>query len=152
MCEALPPTLEKSTRWLGVMDHAGWQSFIFLRPAVCIWTPLGALSRTARPIRFHFPGCDFGSIFLGLAGCIRTHPAAIFMTWGPHFETHELFFGSFLELRARPAKPVGHFGSLSGKMCEASHKWRSNWRSKWDVFQYIFNICFTLWVLLRELG
>ena len=40
------------------------------------------------------------------------------MTRGPYFETHELFFGSFLELRARPAEPVGHFGSISGKRCE----------------------------------
>jgi hypothetical protein len=48
-----------------------------LRPAVCIWTPLSDLSRTERPISFHFPGCDFGSIFLGPAGCIRTHSATI---------------------------------------------------------------------------
>ena len=123
-----------------------------MRPAVCIWTPLSDLSRTERPITFHFPGCDFGGIFLGPAGCIRTHSAAILMTRGPYFETHELLFSGFLELRARPAEPVGHFGSLSGKRCETNHKWRSNWSSKWDVFQYIFDICFTLWVLLRELG
>ena len=125
---------------------------LFLRPAVCIWTALSDLSRTERPISFHFPGCDFGTIFLGPAGCFRTHSAAILMTWGPYFETHELLFGSFLELLARPAEPVGHFGSLSGKRCKQSHKWRSNWSSKWDVFQYMFDLCFTLWVLLRELG
>ena len=28
----------------------------------------------------------------------------------------------------------------------------SNWSSKWDDLQYIFDIFFTLWVLLRELG
>ena len=114
-----------------------------MRPAVCIWTRLRDLSRTERPITFHFPGCDFGSIFLGPAGCIRTLSAAILMTQGPYFETHELFFGSFLELRARPAKPVGHFGSLSGKRSEKSHKWRSNWRSKWDIFN-----TFSIFVLL----
>ena len=37
------------------------------------------------------------------------------MTRGRYFETHELLVGSFLELRARPAETVGHFGSLSGK-------------------------------------
>ena len=85
---------------------------------VCIWTPLSDLSRTQRPITFHFPGCDFGGIFLGPAGCIRTHSAAISMTRGTYFGTHELLFGSFLELRARAAEPVGHFGSLSGKRCK----------------------------------
>ena len=61
---------------------------------------------------------SLGEYFLGPAGCIRTHSAAILMTRGSYFETHELFFSSFLELRARPAEPVGHFGSLSGKRCE----------------------------------
>ena len=40
------------------------------------------------------------------------------MTLGPYFETRGLGFGSFLELRDRPAEPVGHFGSLSGKRCD----------------------------------
>ena len=123
-----------------------------MRPAVCIWTPLSNLSRTEWPISFHFPRCDFGSIFLGPAGCIRTHSAAILMTRGPYFETHELLFGSFVELLARPAEPVGHFGLLSGKGCEKSQKMKSIWRSKRDVLQHIFDVCFTLWVLLRELG
>ena len=74
------------------------------------------------------------------------------MTRGPYFETHELLVGSFLELRARPAEPVGHFGSLSGKRYETNHKWKSKSSSEWDVLQYIFEMCFTLWVLLRELG
>ena len=88
---------------------------LFLRPAVCTWTPWSDLSGTERPISSHFPGCDFGSIILGRARCIRTHSAAILMTRGPYFKTHELLFGSFLGLRARPVEPVGHFGSLSGK-------------------------------------
>ena len=68
---------------------------LFLRPAVCIWTPLSDLPRTERPISFHFQGCDFASIFLGPAGCIRTHSAAILMTRGLYFETHELLVGIF---------------------------------------------------------
>jgi len=58
---------------------------------------------------------SLGAYFLGPAGCIRTHSAAILMTREPYFETRELLVGSFLELRARPAEPVGHFGSRSGK-------------------------------------
>ena len=111
-----------------------------MRPAVCIWTPLSDPSWTERPITFHFPECDFGGIFLGPAGCILTHLAAILMTRGPYFETHELLVSTFLELRGRPAEPVGHFGSLSGKRCEKCHKWTSNWTSKWDGFRYIFDI------------
>ena len=52
------------------------------------------------------------------------------MTRGSYFDTRALYFGSFLELRARPAEPVGHFGSLSGKRYEKGHKWTSNWSSK----------------------
>ena len=160
MCEALPPTLEKSARWLGVMDLTGWQSFIciriytyvyiyiyvhvcihtykhirftpcdsrrlFLRPAVCIWTCLSNL----------FPGCDFGAIFLGPVGCIRTRSAAILMTRGPYSETHELLFGSFLEFRARPAEPVGHFGSLFGKRYEKHNKWRSTGAQNLKFFNF----------------
>ena len=147
MCGALPPTLEKHIRFT-----PGDSRSIFLRPAGCIWTPLGALSRTVRPIRFHFPECDFWSVFSRPAGCIWTPSGAILMTRGPYFDTRALHFGSFLELRARPAEPVGHFGSLSGKRCEKGHKWRSNWSSKWHVFRYIFNIFIILLVLLRELG
>ena len=40
------------------------------------------------------------------------------MTRGSYFDTRGLHFGSLLHLRARPAEPVGHFGSLSGKKCE----------------------------------
>ena len=74
------------------------------------------------------------------------------MTRGSYFDTRGLHFGSFLDLRARPAEPVGHFGSLSGKRCEKGHKWTSNWTSKWDGFRYIFDIFIILWVLWRELG
>ena len=77
------------------MDRTGWQSFIFLRPAACIWTPLGTLSGTMRPIRFDFPGCDFGTIFLRAAGCIWTPSDAILIALGPYFETRGHVFGSF---------------------------------------------------------
>ena len=142
--------------WIHTYEHIRFTSCdsrrLFLRPAVCIWTPLSDFSRTERPITFHLPGCDFGGIFLEPAGCIRTHSAVILMTRGPHFETHELLVNTSLELRARPAEPVRHFGSLSGKSSETNHKWKSNWSSKWDVLQYIFEIFFALWVLLQELG
>ena len=77
MCGALPPTLEKHIRCT-----PGDSRSIFLRPAGCIWIPLGALSRTVRPIRFHFPECDFWSVFSGPAGCIWTPSGTILMTRG----------------------------------------------------------------------
>ena len=84
---------------------------LFLRPAVCIWTPLSDLSRTERPITFHFPGCDFGGIFLGPAGCIRTHSAAILMTRGRILRRMSSFLVAF---------------------------WSSSWTSIGDFFRTFF--------------
>ena len=90
MCGALPPTLEKHIRFT-----PGDSRSIFLRPAGCIWTPLGALSRTVRPIRFHFPECDFWSVFSRPAGCIWTPSGVILMTRGPYFDTRASILEAF---------------------------------------------------------
>ena len=122
------------------------------KTAGCMWTPLGAISMTVQHIRFRFPRCDSRNIFLGPAGCIWTPLGATLMLGGPYFDTLGLHFSGFLEIRARPVEPVGHFGSLCGKRCEKYPKWRSNWSSKWHVFRYMFHTCIILWVVFRELG
>ena len=62
----------------------------------------------------------------------------IFLTRGPYFDTRRLYFDSFLKLRARPAEPVVHFGSLSGRMSEKCHKWDSTWTPNGDISRTFF--------------
>ena len=105
MCEALPPTLEKTNH---IVRHIG---FFFTQ-----WFLEHSLE-----------------------------------TCGLYFDTLGFHFGRFLELRARPVEPVGHFTSLSWRRSEKSPKWRSNSSSKWNSFRYIFNRGITLKVTFREL-
>jgi len=77
------------------------------------------------------------------------------MTRGLYLETHELLLGSCLELRARPAEPVGHFGSLSGKKYEKITN-RSPTGNPNGTFFNTFTIfvllCGCCWVSLAQAG
>ena len=101
---------------------------------------------------FFFPECDFGNVFSSPEGCIETLSGALLMTRGSYFDTRGLYFGGFLDIRARPAEPVGHFSLLSKKRCGKGHKLKSNRSSKWEVFRFVFDIMIILWMLLQELG
>ena len=74
------------------------------------------------------------------------------MTRGSYFDTRGLHFGSLLDLRARPAAPVGHFSPLSGNKYEKSSQidLQLDLQMKW--FSVNFHVFIILWVLWRELG
>jgi hypothetical protein len=132
---------------------------ICLRPAGCIWIPVGIIWMTVRPIMLHSPHCDSRNISMRPAGCIWIPLASILVTRETYFETRGFHLDGFLELRARPVEPVGHLNSLSGKRCEKGSTWRSHSSSEIIYFRYtlcniffLCNIFTTLWVVARELN
>ena len=83
---------------------------------------------------------------------LQTPSVAVLMTRGSYFDTRELHFGSFLDLRDRPVKPVKDFGSLSGKRCEKMSQIDLQLDLQMGRFSVHFQYFFFLRVLWRELG